>query len=108
MNKHTPGPWKISRQKKKKGMISMPPLIESANPRPGDGETVCSMGGGIVHFANGEANARLISAAPDLLKAAKYALGDLYTIEDGEPNEGVSESISKLLKAIAKAEGGAK
>ena len=70
-NKHTPGPWKISRQKKKKGMISMPPLIESANPRPGDGETVCSMGGGIVHFANGEANARLISAAPDLLEIVR-------------------------------------
>ena len=53
-----------------------------------------------------DTDARLAAAAPGLLRAAKHALEDLYTIEDGEPNEGVSGVIVELKNAIAKAEGG--
>ncbi len=43
-----------------------------------------------------EGNARLMAAAPDLLEAAKFALGK-------ESNKG--EAMDKLKQAIAKAEG---
>ena len=53
----------------------------------------------------GHANARLIAAAPDLLKAAKLALEKGENIM-GEKVSYLSECIEKKLKAaIAKAEG---
>lgn len=72
MNKHTPGPWKTKRHRRKRGEILTPTrYIESENPLPGNGETVCNLGAGAIHFANAEANARLIESAPDLLDMVK-------------------------------------
>jgi len=74
--KHTPGPWVIVTPTKKKGMaLSGALFIGSENPLPGEGETVCGLGAGIVHFANAEANARLISAAPDIWASLRTLIG---------------------------------
>ena len=79
MTKHTtptPGPWKIARMMKKSALF-----IEAENPLPGHGETICRLGAGIVHFANSEANGRLIAASPTLLEAAAASI---EAIKQGE------------------------
>lgn len=81
MSKHTPGPWRVGESCRvadiKAGYNALIARveIESAGDR-------------------GDANARLIAAAPDLLEALKHAL------EDGDDWRGLAES------AIRKAEGG--
>lgn len=86
---HTPGPW----------------IIESG---VGFYSIICRDGGKydgatIAHeVCNGEANAQLIAAAPDLLEACKYAVREL-----GPESEGVCcwQAFDALQAAIAKAEG---
>ena len=92
MSAHTPGPW----------------TVES------DGSTV-SMGGQCVIVGPApdgapreqeRANARLIAAAPDLLRACRKALRDLKPFfEDDEPHPTFVELEKTLYAAIAKAEG---
>ena len=65
MEKHTPGPW-IAVDKSVGGAFQI------INEKPGS-MRVCTITNGL-HEA---ANARLIAAAPDLLAAAVYALGNL-------------------------------
>jgi len=78
----TPGPWKIARMMKKRGLtLSDALFIETENPLPGHGETICRLGAGIVHFANSEANGRLIAASPTLLEAAAASI---EAIKQGE------------------------
>jgi len=54
-------------------------------------------------FRPSEANARLIAAAPELLEAAKCALGHLTGNMDGDMDLG--DPLEMLRAAIAKAEG---
>jgi hypothetical protein len=82
--KHTPGPWK---------------MYHEINVQGKGGEFIASCGFNAPNAQNSleiaKANARLISVAPDLLKACKYALSD-------EQSKRIQEV---LRKAIAKAEG---
>jgi hypothetical protein len=67
MTEHTPGPWTVARQAAKQSegeMFQKPLFIKDDSDKP-----VCIMGSGNVHYANAEANARLIAAAPALLAA---------------------------------------
>jgi hypothetical protein len=75
-------------------------LIESENPLPGHGETVCGLGAGNIHWANHEANARLIAAAPELLAA----LDDLLLAVD-KTDPDIAREVRAGIAAIAKAEG---
>lgn len=96
MSKHTPGPWRINPR-------AATSIISSS------GRGIASAGG---YFTNTEepdrlesesiANARLISAAPDLLAALKLCKEQIYNPvypEEAEHAKRIAES------AIAKAEG---
>lgn len=99
---HTPGPWTIHRW--------------------GDGdyevnaasETVCNVPGfddETVDVDRAEPNARLISAAPDLLAACHAVAHDLQAALDGDDFSGMPDAelfrafLNVLRPAIAKAEG---
>ncbi len=56
MSEHTPGPWEWDSD----GHIYREPWTEEADP------AICKVN---IHVSSGEANARLIAAAPDLLAA---------------------------------------
>ena len=90
--KHTPGPWTLKH------------FDECQTVVIGDGVTlaIVSVGEG---RPNGEANARLIAAAPELLAAANlihHAYASSTT--NDELFQRISRPISVLLDAIAKAE----
>ena len=98
MSGHTPGPWRISK------------YSETA-VQAKDGRGVASTGGFQSSVADenptNQANARLIAAAPDLLKAAKTMLQyyDAF-VEDKTAFPGETEMYADPLRAaIAKAEG---
>lgn len=81
--KHTPGPW-VMRECPKMFAVD-----------------TADIGGGPIVHTDIEANARLIAAAPDLLKAAKQALQVFV-------NQGWDDDLiaaSRLKAAIAKATG---
>ena len=105
MTKHTPGPWGVDDAG---GEAPFGVFAE-------DGDAVCyltenPMGGlGLREYAEDQANARLIAAAPDLLKAAKDALESLTECgphrSEGLDCEACGESIAALRAAISAAEG---
>ncbi len=78
MSKHTPGPWHVGRDG----------WILSKNP-----VAIAEV------YVNEKANARLIAAAPDLLKACKDVLS---TIEGGDNDDAF---IRAMQEAVQKAEG---
>ena len=82
--KHTIGPWKISKDKND---------IENAM-----GTGVCAL------YADetAEANARLIAAAPDLLKALKMFVEE---VQEDNQDASLMEAFIKAKAAIVKAEG---
>ena len=106
--RHTPGPWKYGRFQKGKyrGDFGIAPTYTN-------GEI---SGPIFAYLAQGrddiqEANARLITAAPDMLPALRLAERQLVAAY-GEPVEGASlqsergvEAIATVRAAIAKAEG---
>ena len=114
MSKHTPGPWTAVKN-------SAYWEIDGPDDFGGVADT-CASSAGEPDFgrsmALGEANARLIAAAPDLLAACKAAL---ELAEGDDPGAGCDtreeaeaarcrwrESIEQSIRAaIAKAEGGA-
>jgi len=85
-SKHTPGPWMAA--SRPSSIVGWPVVA------PGDGgRSVCNITTG---HDQSEANAHLISAAPDLLAALKavIAIADRATVE-----------FDRARAAIAKAEG---
>ena len=92
MSAHTPGPWESEETEHR---ISSSHWIMA-----GEHQSICI--GAIIHFsgehAQSDANARLIAAAPDLLKACKVIL-------DHIGKECTAPHRQTLLSAIAKAEG---
>lgn len=78
--KHTPGPWEIIHTEKNPGKVDQ---IHVGKPD----YTVCRV---MAYGENAMANARLIAAAPDLLKALK----DLVERCDGE--EGIQADGSNM------------
>ena len=85
---HTPGPWEIVPRDAPKGTLMIAStdgliaVMECSKTRP-------------VTYEKAEANARLVSAAPDLLEALKR----LMFMDCGEP------AFIQAREAIAKAEG---
>ena len=90
MNQHTPGPWEVSK-------IGNP--YQQFMVYDSDGRNICNT-------VEGEANARLIAAAPELYDACKLALAlikDHWPYEHGNPQ--VGDAWGALETAIAEAEG---
>jgi hypothetical protein len=94
---HTPGPWKIvsGNVHRKFREASIRPVI---SPFKGLVLPIASVR--YVNESFGQANARLIAAAPDLLEALKVARHMI--VEDGTP---IGWSVSRLDEVIAKATG---
>lgn len=90
MGKHTPGEWKVwgggINVRTKKGHIFI---------------AACGSNDSQRSIEEYQANARLISAAPDLLEACKKAYQYIGNIADGK----ATIIFTKLQQAIAKAEG---
>ncbi len=91
MGKHTPGPWSADKW-----------ALGYTVSAPESHYSVCHL----EDCNNDEANAHLIAAAPELLKACKCALWSLeaqnrHICDDGTP----TKPARMLREAIAKAEG---
>jgi len=95
-SKHTPGPWTVKGKQSIRGPNSE--YIDKTN------------------WSNGEADARLIAAAPDLLEALRSTLADLERLATaearanmaptGQPRRTVAlDKWNAARAAIAKAEG---
>lgn len=86
-NKATPGPWRVAGKQ----------TIRAGNEWIGK-----------ANWRNGENNARLIAAAPDLYKAAKHlsVLADEIWVQLSDPEATMMRSAyADLDAALAKAEG---
>ena len=83
--KHTPGPWTIQPERKD---IPDTLRIHTIEPK-------------VAMITGSRANAFLIAAAPDLLKAAIAVMDSQYGTFDDRV-----DSLQQLVNAIAKAEGG--
>lgn len=96
-DKHTPGPWEYDR-------MLLPPntkdrrcgFVVNGPDKPDDDlpTRICDLRvpRGVSGFAEGEANARLIAAAPELL----VALMDAYKFIDALPRPNVRKDFSRL------------
>jgi len=96
--KHTPGPWTFD---------CSPSSTIVWSDECGRSREICKVTPrGEVTGSEGEANARLIAAAPELLeacKALKSCLGSIH-FPNGDP-ECVATSLELAQQAITKAEG---
>ena len=88
--KHTPGPWYALSEGVTDAAIGYRAIIDA------HGYTVCNPS------PMGEANARLIAAAPELLRALEFAKNELHY----HPATRNSEALEVVRAAIAKATGG--
>lgn len=84
---HTPGPWIETGKTIRSGSLHVADVIYAANE------------------AIGQANARLIAAAPELLKALKVANGILTAMVADSRNDLHHAAVALARAAIAKAEG---
>ena len=93
MSKSTPGPWEASSP-------GMDYIVTASDGRK-------FIVGDAVYHPENEANARLIAAAPDLLKAALLAVSVLGHMAEilGDVEQEPGTVIPQLRAAIAKAEG---
>ena len=96
--KYSPGPWSVSKKSKLTGAVVAK-----------DGEVVCDPTGAGRYEDEAEANARLISAAPEMY-ALLGRLGDYFKnrhIYGYGVEEKVSEDLlSEIKKAMKKVRGG--
>ncbi len=93
MSKHTPAPWRVNFKKFSEIKAENGALIATANNLNG--------------LENLQANARLIAAAPELLKALKETTAALKAAWDSRilPADAISgEIVRQNIAAIAKAE----
>lgn len=91
MNAHTPGPWEIRRR----GAAFSSHEIRPAKPFPG----VIPLAW-VAKLNDGEANARLIAAAPDLLAALRHVSSCSRCAHDGwEDCPGGLDALAALVKA---------
>ncbi len=91
MSKHTAGPWRIG--------MKPGPMIYGPH-----GEQVADLRAAMVPTAEGNADARLIAAAPELL-AALQAFAALYSGDSYTPDEW-NAAVRAARAAIRKATGG--
>lgn len=92
MSKHTPGPWTVRND------FKLPKTYVCST----DGLKVARM---MWDTKDGESNARLIAAAPDLLWALRYAAMFISYSEALSESKGAKDVLRVLDSAIAKAEG---
>ena len=96
--KHTPGEWRV-------GFENAGIMAQCIERNPGwipvTGACMSFAFGAVVAMVDGEANARLIAAAPDLLEAAIEMRDALPSSDPGA----FRAPYLKMLAAIAKAEG---
>lgn len=87
-SKHTPGPWRT--------------VTDDINHWVEVNNRIIMVTG-----PNGQANARLIAAAPDLLEALRYAAEVLqpHLQYDDEGDSAEREAFDQAMEAIKKAEG---
>lgn len=108
--KHTPGPWMVS----KNGAQGSTFLVWRTDTDQPQGDDFRNRGYALItKHVHGEANARLIAAAPELLEALRYALdrleATLERLPDTQENalweQEAVKDFDKARAAIAKAEG---
>jgi hypothetical protein len=101
MAKHSPGPWEVK--------LNYDNMLHEELPgrhtvKDADGWNVAR----IWELTNSEANARLIAAAPDMLKALKSLFENCEMVHkywgDGGNAKEANEAIAAARTAIAKAE----
>lgn len=104
MSKHTPGPWVVDEKWPNTRFPSYMP-ISGAIGQPQEhralANVVTAIGG--ERYEEGEANARLIAAAPDLLKALERLVLMVSILPPAMDEPGSAIAISRA--AIAKARG---
>lgn len=106
--RHTSGPWQSHDDYTTEGFVTIIGNVDAEIGHDGtsysyDVVAVCEDQFG-ERLPNVAANVRLITAAPDLLAAAKTALETLAARKDDDL---VWAAMSQLMRAITKAEGGA-
>lgn len=98
MSAHTPAPWNY-------GQVKQTNIFDIIGPDlTGQGREVVGTFRATQGRVANLANARLISAAPDLLAALRFLVADYVAIE-GEKLTGSRIPIAMAREAIAKAEG---
>jgi len=93
MQNHTKGPWYVVRPKE---------AARNGSPILATGESV---GVYFAHGSNGEANARLIAAAPDLLAALLRLVGNHVDLGEIDSSTEERAALDQCRAAIAKANG---
>jgi len=100
-SKHTPGPWKIGIAKNQNNALAVFDSRAEVGNNPKDHRCICIVTEPEMADKEDEANAALIAAAPDLLKALKALAGLEAWIQDRELKEMFQK---RVYSAIAKAE----
>jgi len=110
-NKHTPGPWKIGIAKNQNNALAVFDSRAEVGNNPKDHRCICIVTEPEMADKEDEANAALIAAAPDLLKALKDCLDfpheDLEMWATGGGAITITLTpyhIEQAIAAIAKAE----
>jgi len=93
MQNHTKGPWYVARPKEAARNGS--PILATSE----------SVGVYFAHGSNGEANARLIAAAPDLLAALLRLVGNHADLGEIDLSTEERAALDQCRAAIAKANG---
>lgn len=106
MNSHTPGPWKWRRVTADRGALIAMLLETEDRPRPHNDPCIMAAREDWVGFLDnaptGEANARLIAAAPELLEALE---GILWALDSNNLGQFTPSAIKAARAVIAKATG---
>ena len=97
---HTPGPWNLGEEIDNFRSISVPLWSEFAN-------VVVRLEDDDRPYFRGEANARLIAAAPDLLEALTEAEAYMSIVEPRSDKAEYGRTLGVVRAAIAKATGAA-
>ena len=97
---HTPGPWLVTREAKRLEIAGAAHDVGLSNGGEGIAKVWAARDAG-----DGLANARLISAAPELLEALRQAEWALEKYETSEDDPDDHPSLDIVRAAIAKAEG---
>ena len=107
-NKHTPGPWLISRYAPPMSNKGQAADIYIDDDNGGGEITVCKMAADVEDREMIEANARLISAAPDLLKALKmlyqWVQAEVEQFEAAAPDDFIIEAVEAAIKKAEEVE----
>lgn len=100
MSKHTPGPWTRTGSTNSDAQVEIHGRMNGSNPDLAPIVIATVVRAGDLGWGEGEANAALIAAAPELLESLKR-----MTERYGQGIENINGDTKAALAAIAKAEG---